>query len=162
MNFYLSFLHSDFIVIVTDDDFILKVIGKDNVAICLLDKKLIIINKLLSKNWGKEHYMAIEAHEISHYIAGHYEIDNIQSEKEADKMAYIILKINNFYESSKLIEERFNEKYKINIKDFKLNNKLKIKISIFIFKFYFKKIFGLDRKKNIYNFKKLINYVKKR
>jgi hypothetical protein len=162
MYFYLSSLHNKFIVMESDNEYILKIIGKNNDAICLIEDKLIIINKNISKNWENKHYLAVEAHEISHYLAGHNERNNIQSEKEADKMAYIILNYKSFKNASKLIEDRFYKNYKIHIKDFKISNKLKLKILFFIFKLYLKKLFCLDTNKKIYNSKKFKNYVRKR
>lgn len=147
---YISKFHNKFIVLKTDDDYLIKVIGTNNVAFCVLSKKMIIINKNETFNWKEEHYLSIEAHEICHYIANHTERADIQSEKEADKMAFILL---NFFHKPKaavLIKERFEEFYKIPIKTFKLSFKLKAKLILFLLK----KIVRLDRLVRIYNSKK--------
>jgi hypothetical protein len=149
-DIYISKFHKKFVVMKTTDNYLIKMIGENNVAACMISKKLIIINKYETELWGDEHYDAIESHEICHFLAKHVERDNIQSEKEADKMAYTLLKSLNLKKSAILIYDRFEDFHKLKINDFKL----KFKLKVIIFSFILKKILRLDNIRRIYTSKK--------
>jgi hypothetical protein len=130
-NLYKSKIDNRFIVVISKHPGINKI--SDD---AILDKKnnVIIINGFKSQNWNEEHFLCIEAHEISHNICNHKDYGNIKFEMEADKMAFLILKFLNKYKSAEIIKDRFYMLYRIKINKFRLKFRLKIKLIIFLVK----------------------------
>lgn len=130
---YKSSIDSSFMVIISKKMF--KFMNDD--AMCDLDKKVIFINGDVTDNWTNNHFLCIEAHEISHYIAGHCEYGKQQHEMEADKMAYIILLLKFKLKAAKIIRDRFEDLYNLNMCYFSMRKILYIKV----LKFHFRKVF---------------------
>lgn len=128
---YNSSLDKNFLVIFINND---NIFNENEIAITDIQKLVIFINNRFAEFWDEKEFLAIEAHEISHFIAGHTEYKNIELEKQADKLAYLFLRIKNKKSSSQIIKDRFFNKYNFSITKYHLPKKVLIKFIIYLIK----------------------------
>lgn len=84
-------------------------------AIMRSKKKIFFINGESLKKYSYNHLLAVQAHEIAHYILKHKEVKDKQSEKEADIAAIIILQKKEYNIAAKILKKRCNSLYGKNL-----------------------------------------------
>ena len=98
--------------------------------IIVIDGKYVVENKLT-----QNHLLAIEAHEVGHFISDHKGSINKsleQMEREADWAAFRILTEMEKSKASSLIAERFESTYNEKIQDYIIKPSVRLKIENYI------------------------------
>jgi hypothetical protein len=110
---------------------------KFGIAYAALENKIIFINgkEIQEQRLTQNHLLAIEAHEIGHFISDHKGLINkslVEMEKEADWAAYQILLEIEKNKAASLIADRFKGMYEQDIKEYEIRPSTRFKIEKFI------------------------------
>jgi len=114
-----------------------KLFEKFGIAYADLENKLIVIDgkAVTEQKLTQNHLLAIEAHEIGHFISDHKgQINKLheQMEKEADWAAYRILTEIEKHKAADIISKRFQGQYDLEIEQYDIKPGVRLKIEKFI------------------------------
>jgi hypothetical protein len=85
-------------------------------AVVSIDMKIIFYNNEKITDWTDHMFLSVEAHEIAHWICGHYDVHDmpdINEEIEADIIGIYLLNHLIYYESAYLLSKRLIELHNI-------------------------------------------------
>jgi hypothetical protein len=107
------------------------------IAYADLENRIIVIDgeAVLKDRLTPDHMLAIEAHEIGHYVLDHKGVINkslAEIEKEADFAAFKILKEFDKNRAARLLSERFEGTYDLSIEDYVIKPSQRLKIENYI------------------------------
>jgi hypothetical protein len=95
------------------------------IAFSILNEKCVIIDSEQIKDLTDEHVHAIEAHELAHYLAGHYKRDEKEDDElEADRIAIELLELSGMHEAADYLIDRMLDR-NIKYEDIELSDNVK-------------------------------------
>ena len=114
-----------------------KLFNEFGIAYAVLDNKMIIVDgkKFEEEKLTQNHLLAIEAHEIGHFLSDHKGLINKsleEMEKEADWAAYHILTDMEKNKAAALIATRFKDAYEQEVTEYEIKPSVRLKIEKFI------------------------------